>query len=119
MFFLFFGTIVAVLFSTTAIFLAMRSTQSKQIQVSSLEKTVKIEEKRINDLVTAFNKNQKFKDSQIRELNYRLNSLTSTGSAHYDSVKEAIIDEKEQINSLEQSIRTLNERSVTSPASGT
>ncbi len=74
MFCLFFGTIVAVLFSSTAIFLSLRNTQSRQIQVLSLEKTIKIQEKRINDLITIINKNQKFKDSQIHDLSFRLNS---------------------------------------------
>ena len=97
----------SILISITAIIITLNNSESKQVQVVNLENTVKSQEKRINDFITAINKNQKISDSQIRDLNIRLknaskdtqveiNSLASSESAHYDSTKEAIIDAKQR-----------------------
>ena len=69
------------------------------MQVLTLEKTIKSQEKRIDDFITAINKNQKFTDSQIRDLDSGLkkedldmkaqvNNLALTDNANYDNLKE-------------------------------
>lgn len=115
------STASSILISITAIIITLNNSESKQVQVVNLENTVKSQEKRINDFITAINKNQKISDSQIRDLNIRLknaskdtqveiNSLASSESAHYDSTKEAIIDAKQRLDSLDNYIKSLDQK---------
>jgi hypothetical protein len=88
------GTTVAIITSMAAIMLTLKNSESKQIQVLGLEKTIKTQEKtiktqdkaikiqektikiqfkRIDDIIIAINKDQKYSNSQTGELNSRLN----------------------------------------------
>ena len=122
------GTIAAILISISAILLVMKNSDSKQMQLFSLEETIRAQGKtitaqneRMTDLIIAINKNQGFTDSQMQNLNLRvkeesrdmkarINSLTSTTSTHYDSLKEAILDDKRQIDSLDSYTKTLDKK---------
>lgn len=135
------GTLGAVSISISAITMTMRNTESKQMQVLALEKTINSQEKRIDDFITAINKNQKFTDSQIRDLHSGLkeedldmkaqvSNLALTDSANYDSLKGSVLENKLQVDSLNQYTKTLDQKmeamsaantqakDVTSPATG-
>ena len=47
---------------------------------------------------------------ESRDMKARINSLTSTTSTHYDSLKEAILDDKRQIDSLDSYTKTLDKK---------
>ncbi|MBF0503872.1 MAG: hypothetical protein HQL14_02100 [Candidatus Omnitrophica bacterium] len=115
------GYVVALLFSTAAISITIRNSESRQIEILNLERTIKAQEKRINTLVIALNKSQKSPDGQNHNLSARLkkdrkdiqtqiNNLASTENAHYDNIKEAILDDKEQIDFLNKELRKLQKQ---------
>jgi hypothetical protein len=112
---------VAIFMSIVAIILTLKSTETKQFEVVTLKKTIKAQDKRINDLITSINKNQLAMDGQIQDLNDRLkqnnagikvqiDNSTSAGEAHYTDLKEAILDDKEEINSLVKYTKILNQK---------
>jgi len=123
--------VAAILISTTAIYFSLRNTVSRQSQVMSLENTIKTQDKRINELISAINKNQSFADSQTRSLKNQISNLKSTDNDHYSDLKDAILSDKEDIaylnnytKALKQKIEALSvaaaqAQNVTSSASGT
>jgi len=116
--------VLAVLISITVMILTMHKLDSKQIEVINLEKTVKIQEKRINEFITAVNKNQSYDESQLIDLDHRLkqeneyntnnvNNLTLTSKDSYLKLKDAIIDDKQQIDTLNSDLRALEQKVAT------
>jgi len=133
--------VIAILISITIMIVTMRKFDSKQIEVTNLEKTIKVQEKRMNDLVVIINKNEKIRDVQINELNSRftkehattkdlIDASVSSENVHYSDLKGAILDGKEDVNLLENEIKVLGQKidamsvasapakDVTSPVSG-
>jgi Na+-transporting NADH:ubiquinone oxidoreductase subunit NqrC len=108
--FLLLGIVAAILLSTTAVILALKNSEAKQVQVLNMDKTIKIQEKRINDLITVINKNQKFTDSQIRNLKVQINDSKLTDNDHYSNLKDAILNDKEEISYLDNYTKNLNQR---------
>ena len=108
--FLLLGIVAAILLSTTAVIFALKNSELKQIQVLSLEKTIKTQEKRINDLIIVINKNQKFTDSQMRNLKIQINNFKSTDNDHYSNLKDAILNDKEEIAYLDNYTKNLKQK---------
>jgi hypothetical protein len=113
--------LLAVSASVAAIMAGVRNSQSSRSEIISLERTVKAQEKRINDLAAAVHKDQKVTDTRIRNLKSRVNNeadeikagvkvLSSTEAVHYASLKQAIVDDRQQMLSLDQYTRSLDKK---------
>jgi len=115
------GTVAAIIISISAILLTLGNSDLRQIQMLSLEKTVKTQENQINELISYVNKTKKLSDNQMRILLNRLSketqdtktqikNLISTENDHYFNLKEAVIDNKQGIDFLDKYTKKLNQR---------
>ncbi len=110
LFFLLLGIVAAILLSTTAVILALKNSESKQMQVLNMEKTIKIQEKRINDLANVINKNQKLTDNQMRNIKIQINNSKLTDNGNYSNLKDAILNDKEEIAYLDNYTKGLKQK---------
>ena len=91
---------VAILISILAIMLIMTNRESEQIKVHILEKTIQIQEIKINDLVILFNKTRSSSDSEVRDLAFRFkkenqnmkDQIGSLASAFKDTYKFMLLN---------------------------
>jgi len=114
------GILLAIVIGITAILLTIRTSAFKQNKVENLEKNILMQQKRLNELITAINKNQKIFENQTHHLDTEvakensstkslIDNATSTEEIHYSTIKEAILDDKEKIKTLEEKINTQEE----------
>jgi hypothetical protein len=111
----------AIFISMAAISMTMKNSESKQVQVFNLERTIRNQEKKINELMSTVNRNQKYDSNKMRDLIDRMNAqktdmtaqinnLSSTQSSRYSNLKDAIVDDKEEINLLNTYAKNLNSK---------
>jgi len=122
------GTIAVILISITAAVLISRTLESKQIKLLSLEQTLQAQEKQIHDLVTYLNRSKAHADAQAHAFNLRLDKETQERKSqiddatlnnknNYTSLKEAIIDDKQEIVSLDKFTKALDQKIQAIPVS--
>jgi hypothetical protein len=70
------GAMVAILIILLTVMSIMANPESKQTKMHILEKTIKIQEGRINDIIALFYKTKSNSDSQIHDLDLRINKET-------------------------------------------
>jgi len=103
------GAFVAVVISSTAIVLTLRNSDSKQSELLGLEAAIKANEKQINDSVTVIKKNRAYVDNQIRATKTQIDHWALTDNEHYTSLKNSMLDDKDNINLLNKYINILNQ----------
>lgn len=124
------GIVAAIVISISAMMLTIRNSDSKQVQVLGLEKTVQLQERKINNLSTHLNNIKNVSVSQIHILNDRLkrevdsrkaqnNNVISVENSHYDNLKEAILDDKQEISYLDNLTKKLEQKIEELSASNT
>jgi hypothetical protein len=94
------GIVAAILISTSAHKLILKNYALKQDQMLRMERVIKSQQQKIDSIIASVNKNQAFTDKQISDLKTQINDLTSTENTHYDNLKEAILDDKQQIEAM-------------------
>jgi len=93
------GCAVAVVMGLTALLIAMTNSGVKKIQ-----------ETKIKELTALVNKNKGLAELQMRALNSRLNKETEDRKELYGHLKEAIFDDKQEIDFLDRYIHNLNKQ---------
>ena len=86
------GSMVAILISIVAIILIMTNLESDRIKVSVLEKTIKTQEKRINDISTLLNKIKSNSDGEIHDLGLSFKNETQNMKSQIKSLASAFKD---------------------------
>jgi hypothetical protein len=86
------STTGAILISLLAIMLIVTNRETEQVKVRALEKTIKIQEIRLNDVITLFNKTGNNSDSEIRDLELRFKRDTQNMNDQINSLASAFKD---------------------------
>ncbi len=115
------GTLMAVLISLTALVLVMLIMESKQNKTIALENTIKSQNKKINELISEVNNSKNMTDSQIKKIQKRLNEehdyvidrvngLNANIKDNYNNFKDALIDDKQEIDTFNDLTKRLQQK---------
>jgi len=113
--------LLAVIVSLAALAITLNSSKSKQIQVLVLERKLKLQENRINDLIRAFNNTQEYSNKQLHDFNLSLNAkdleikkliddANTTEESHYLKLKDAVMNDSQEISLMEKNDKVQNQR---------
>ena len=100
------GAAVSVVISV-AVFTVMKGAGDNKNKLNSLEDTIKIQDNKINDLSTLIHNNKSLTDSQISAMK---TSLENDSKDHYNNLKEAIQDDKQEINFLDDLTKKIDQK---------
>jgi len=109
----------AISLSSTAITLFLKNSELKQTQVLNLEEKVKTQERKINVLDTQMHDMKLRLENGNRNVKDQMNDLASNSKDNYDNLKEAILNDKQEIDFLNNYTKKLDQKIEAIAASNT